>query len=1157
MSDRFITAVVLGTRTTTPRSLDATLRAVAAQTRPADRIVCVLPAGTRESLENTLETAAADGRLQEILDVPSMAGPAAAVREVLDLLVRSPHADRGAEPSTQSAEGAAPAVRGRRARAIDHAEQERRLRQEAEHTAQIPLRLREDRPRIGRRSRREAAVAGESWLWFIPVGSDPGAGALAAQLETVAGSPRTAIVGVKRLILDDLAEDAPEGSNQTADHAAALLDVGLSLTHGGRIATGIDPGEIDQGQADWREDVLAVPLAGMLVREDSLRDLGGLDPALPAPWAEIDLCHRTWRSGQRVAVKSAARVLDPSPEQDDAEAHQTHRRGQILMLLKHRSFLGVLALLIILPFLTAGRALIALFASRPRLAAAEIGGWLGAMRGAGGAIRRGAAARRRARVSRSRLAPLYLPRGEDLRQQVQSSWQRIFADDDETRRRRRTRWGVGGTRDSIEDHDYGRHLAWTGVLAIIATVLSLIALRSLFGRGDLVGPGFVAWPERFRDAFAAAWSTWIPTGLGSRGPADPLLRLLGSVPLPGGFFLEAVIFAAIPLAALAAWWAAGAATRAVGARLVAAVIWALAPPFLAALIVGAWPLLLVHVLLPLLALGVARAIGLPRKQADAWPGAAALAGLCLLVIGAVQPVLVLLAAVAVIMVAIRVPGRRWRLLWVFVPSVALHAPYLPTYLDHPRLVLGVGATDALGAPATVQDLMALWPVAAPGRESLAALIGATGAQVLLMLPMLLLVPAALIAVVLSAEAGRVARYGALLTALTLLVVLWARSTPVGVEHGVVTPVPLHALASVLILGLAVGAVSLYDTLACREGEIGTARRAVSTVIAACAAAACALSVIAWGLLLPGTLQIQRGNADQVPAAAADAGRSEQRGRVLVLQPGAERETAHARVLVQGADTAAQHSTIVDLRRLETVARGKAPDADAGDSALREAASALLSRGAVDSPAALRTLAIGYVVVPGDEADNAALISALDASPALEKVTQTVNSALWRVADAAPRAEVRDGSATIPLRSQTVTAQGDISAAEHERTLVLSERAESQWRATVDGTALTPVTVDGWAQGFTIPPGLGGEVLVERHQPAVRIWQVLLLIAVVLTALMALPWRRRPHSTDPRLRRHRQQRSTEAEAPAAAEDAAAEEAPVKEQPPLSREEEPRD
>src|SRR5690606_19565408 len=134
---------------------------------------------------------------------------------------------------------------------------------------------------------------------------------------------------------------------------------------------------------------------------------------------------------------------------------------------------------------------------------------------------------------------------------------------------------------------------------------------------------------------------------------------------------ELIVFAAVPLSALAAWWAAGALTRAIGARLALAVLWASAPSVLSALASGLWQVLLVHLLLPLLALAVGRAIGLPHRVSQASISAAAAGGLVLLVVGAVQPVLVLVLALALGLLAPMVPGRRGRLVWVLVPSLAL------------------------------------------------------------------------------------------------------------------------------------------------------------------------------------------------------------------------------------------------------------------------------------------------------------------------------------------------------------------------------------------------------------------------------------------------------------------------------------------------------
>src|SRR5699024_2420157 len=367
-------------------------------------------------------------------------------------------------------------------------------------------------------------------------------------------------------------------------------------------------------------------------------------------------------------------------------------------------------------------------------------------------------------------------------------------------------------RHGLDDADYGRHIVWTAVVVLGASILGLFSLRSLFGRGELAGAGLRAVPEAAADRWAAAWSTWVPTGLGDRGPGDPLVRLLGHLPGSGSLLVEVLVFAAVPAAAVAAWWASGAITRAVGARLVLACVWALAPSLLTALAVGAWPLLAVHVLLPLLALAIGRAIGLPHKVSQASVSAAAAGGLLLLVIGAVQPVLVLLVAPALPLVASAAPGRRLRLLWVLLPSLALHAPYLPTYLGHPRPLLAVaGLPAAAGAPGA-RALLGLWPVA----PDLAGMLGEGAAGLLVLLPVAPVVLGALVSPLLRGAAGRAGRLSLLAAAVCALAVLAARSTGTSVGQGQVLTPPLHALLSAALLCLALGAAATFDTLARRQ-----------------------------------------------------------------------------------------------------------------------------------------------------------------------------------------------------------------------------------------------------------------------------------------------------------------------------------------------------
>ena len=87
-----------------------------------------------------------------------------------------------------------------------------------------------------------------------------------------------------------------------------LREVGITTDRAGRRLTGIEPGEIDQGQHDGNRVVLAVSSAGMLIRRDVWDQVGGFDPHLPLFRDDIDFCWRVHAAGYEVRVVSDAVV---------------------------------------------------------------------------------------------------------------------------------------------------------------------------------------------------------------------------------------------------------------------------------------------------------------------------------------------------------------------------------------------------------------------------------------------------------------------------------------------------------------------------------------------------------------------------------------------------------------------------------------------------------------------------------------------------------------------------------------------------------------------------------------------------------------------------------------------------------------------------------
>lgn len=95
-----------------------------------------------------------------------------------------------------------------------------------------------------------------------------------------------------------------------------LLEVGVTTSLGGRRDTGIETGELDQGQHDQPRNVLAVSSAGMLVRRDVWEALHGFDPRLPMFRDDIDFGWRASRAASRSAshpTRSSTTHRPPRP----------------------------------------------------------------------------------------------------------------------------------------------------------------------------------------------------------------------------------------------------------------------------------------------------------------------------------------------------------------------------------------------------------------------------------------------------------------------------------------------------------------------------------------------------------------------------------------------------------------------------------------------------------------------------------------------------------------------------------------------------------------------------------------------------------------------------------------------------------------------------
>ena len=96
------------------------------------------------------------------------------------------------------------------------------------------------------------------------------------------------------------------------------------------------------------------------------------------------------------------------------------------------------------------------------------------------------------------------------------------------------------------------------------------------------------------------------------------------------------------------------------------------------------------------------------------------------------------------------------------------------------------------------------------------------------------------------------------------------------------------------------------------------------------------------------------------------------------------------------------------------------------------------------------------------------------------------------------------STPVPARGRSVDTR--VAAGEESRLLVLAERTDPYWRATLDGRSLRAVD-NGWRQTFDLGAD-GGHLVVVHDPPLRRPLQAAQVLVLALTFLLALPVRRR-------------------------------------------------
>jgi len=552
----------------------------------------------------------------------------------------------------------------------------------------------------------------EEWVWLLHDDSAPEPDALDELLAVVRASPTLAVAGCKQVEWDD---------------PARLLEVGATVSSGGRRITDVTAGDIDQGQHDTRGDVLLVSTAGMLLRRSVLEHVGGFDDAIPLVGDDVDLCMRVRRAGHRVAVVPTAAVrhvaaLERGVRPADALHSSLARRtgapapragGRTggLESARRRHWLHVrlvqapallLPLLWVWVLLAAPvRALVWLLRARPGRALAELDAVVRLVGGSWRVVSSRWRSRRSRVVPASALRPLQRSRGQMLREDL-DAWRarrslgRGDAGQDESSDVPLAALESGPVDEDLIDLDLGAGgpvrrllahpltylvplLTLLGALPLVRDVLRPVEVDAAGAEVVLADPtaGLTA-----VELASRALTGWRDVGLGVVGAADPATAvwatltgttsLLTRLSLDGatlGDARGAVVLLGPLLGLLLAYPVLRRLMRSRAAGAAAATTWALLPwtGLLGVLHAGD---LVVHVLLPVLLAALAGCLG-PRPVRSA-----AATGLLSAVVVALSPATWPVLVVVAVLVGV-VGGSRSLASWrACLPLVGVAAPAL-------------------------------------------------------------------------------------------------------------------------------------------------------------------------------------------------------------------------------------------------------------------------------------------------------------------------------------------------------------------------------------------------------------------------------------------------------------------------------------------------
>ena len=857
------------------------------------------------------------------------------------------------------------------------------------------------------------------WIWLLHDDSAPRRDTLAHLVE---GAKQADIVVPK--LLEPKRRNYPE----------TLSEVGQSITKGGLRVPLVEVGDIDQGQSESAE-VLGASTAGLLIRGETWREVGGLAPEVERHRDGVDLCWRANAYGNRIltwpnAALTHRRAGHTGERESNEHPHVADRLAALRVVGARGASTAGLTLA------SVARAFGFLLAKSPSQAGAELK-----------ALRRYQSSAASTASLKDRLPaedhtpPEFIPgRLWPVKHWLDKAGASITE-------RYRDFTEPDTSIDELTGDDFTgvqnrrRVINPLTVLLSLLLVLSLIAGRRLYGVGDVAGGGLLPAPSTLGEAWQAYLTGEAPW-LGIAASASVL-----GLGQPGWFTVAALVLTPV----FAAWTMWRLIRRfEVGKPVAAALagVWAVAVVLLGLVTAGDVTGMTLAVVGPLLAsslISVARneAGGAERLRAPA------VAAFWLLIVSAVWPTALILATVAGIGWIVRDRGRVVDVAVAVLPSWIFLAPWVPALVRHPgRLLTGV---DPLA-----------WPDYHPA--SWATVFGRilpSGLPLWANVAFFALL--ALVAAVALARLTRRAWVGVVVAvAAPLLIGTLLSRLVVEVDGG-----SARALSSPWALLVVAGLIA--PIAAVQWGQLGM-RRATSALTVA-------------GLLAAGTWAVVGFNGPvgkaptALPGYVRDVTTSSRDSRALMME-------------LTPNDTVAW--SVVDARQPQWGTGERNP---AGPFAEDFAAivNAIASGNPPDDLAErLRINGTSHVWVRGFGADHRV---GVDNVAGMVSAPADDTTIVWTVSGLVSRAWLQADEDVEPI----VDAQ--VPSGSGERTLVIAEPADANWRATVGGVELERADAVEERLAFALN-GASGELRVE---PAPHWWRFALHLTVfVALAILAAP-----------------------------------------------------